>query len=164
MENYTALTMMGFSVEEALAGEEALQRAREAEKTTDKRVCICGHAMSRHLGNQPGQMCTANRLICPCTGERPVIETQDTRLFRMKTTGEGAQHALTRGIIVAVGKGKKVNWIIDLQCDKCQKAGVGANVVPTPVSVQGRVLRSESELDRTPWTNALLCGECRSAL
>jgi hypothetical protein len=120
----------------------------------DGRICICGHAVKRHGGQEIGvTYCSPSRMTCPCKNIRVVLDTQDTRDFLRKTVGSGPMHALGRGIQTAMEKSHKVEWLIPAVCDRCETAGP---LSPVPVSQQGQVA-----IEATGW-DALLCRKCRS--
>lgn len=145
-----ALAAMGISVEEAAEADEAL---RERPLMRDGRVCLCGHGVGRHTSTGGVVWCKPARMDCPCKKIRPVLEVEDSRPFLRKTAGGGAMHALVRGISALVSSGKRADWIVDLECDKC---GGSDEVVPVPVTRNGVVA------DEATGYDALLCVGCRT--
>jgi hypothetical protein len=135
-----------FTMDEA---EEAL--AVQAVNKRDRRICACGHAVSAHQ-NDVVVTCQTSKMYCPCKVIRPVVETQDCRLFIRKTTGAGANHALSLGIASAIGRGHEVVWIVEQRCDRCKKEGP---VSPVPVTHEGFARTEATGYD------ALLCRSCR---
>lgn len=141
---------LDFTFEEAQEANEQLAKSRLGR---DKRICICGHPMSRHTLNPRGQVvCKPTAMYCPCKEKRAVLEVEDCRDFLFKTAGSAKFHALGRGITVAIEKGHKVEWIIDIRCDRC---GEEKPIVPVAVSQHG-VIRDEAT-----GYDALLCRDCR---
>jgi hypothetical protein len=146
-----ALAMMGLTTEDVDdADAELLEKKKHG---VDRQICACGHAMSRHTVVHGAVFCKPARMECPCKHVRPVIETEDTRMFIRKTDGAGSAHALSRGIRAAAEKGKSVAWIVDLVCDRCGTAN--NRVVPVPVTQNGHATSHATGYD------ALLCPECR---
>jgi hypothetical protein len=88
------LEEMGINVEEALAQMEKTKN----NNYRDKRICLCGHGVGRHDEHQGRTSCTALKYNCDCKNLLPVLEVSDVRVFKSKTDGSGAEHALTRGI------------------------------------------------------------------
>lgn len=145
-----ALEAMGLSVDEV---RNADSRVRERRHERDPRVCLCGHAVSRHTITNGVVYCKPGRMECPCKKCRPVLEASDTRKFLRKTSGAGALHALSLGMLALVEEKKSAKWIIDLQCDRCKKDD--KSVVPVPVTQHGKATTYATGYD------ALLCKECR---
>lgn len=157
----TALEALGKSVDELQSNEDELVRQGRAhvKVETDKRICICGHAVSRHT-NGEGEVddyCTPSSIICPCKHIRSVLTTQDTRLFLMKTLGSGMSHALLRGLLLAEKKKKESLWAVELKCDKCQGA---ENVLPTPITREGTAIKEVTT--HSNWVDVFMCAECRN--
>lgn len=144
------MAAMGISLDEAIEADEAL---RERPTSRDGRVCICGHGAGRHSLNNGVVWCKPARMDCPCKKLRPVLEVEDTRPFLRKTAGAGPLHALVRGMSAVLSSGKRVEWIIDLKCDKC---GAEGQVAPVPVTRNGLVMSEATGYD------ALLCMKCRT--
>jgi len=74
-------------------------------------------------------------------------------MFLRKTEGAGAMHALSRGLYACIEAGRKVEWVVDLACDKC--GATDKRVVPVPVTQSGYLADYATGFD------ALLCDECR---
>lgn len=148
-----ALEAMGISLNEAMEADEAL---RDRPLRRDGRVCLCGHGMSRHTVSGGVVWCKPARMDCLCKKARPVIEVDDTRAFLRKTAGAGPMHALVRGISAVAAAGKRVDWLIDLVCDKCGAEGSGKGIAPVPVTRNGVVT------DEATGYDALLCMKCRT--
>jgi hypothetical protein len=148
-----ALEAMGISLEEAIEAD-AKSRERLSSMARDPRICLCGHATARHTVVNGVVFCKPSRMECPCKKVRPVLEADDTRKFLRRTTGSGALHALTLGIVSHAQTGKSVRWIVDLVCDRCGASD--NNVVPAAVTQQGRATNSPTGFD------ALLCPTCRT--
>jgi len=147
------LEAMGISVNEVRKADGLV---REKRHDRDQRICLCGHSVSRHTVVNGVVYCKPGRMECPCKRCRAVLQVADTRKFMRKTSGAGALHALTLGVLAHVDLGKPVKWIIDLQCDRCKKND--QNVVPVPVTQHGKAVLYATGYD------ALLCRECRSSV
>jgi len=147
-----ALALMGLTFEEVQeADKKIVDKARAGGR--DRRICVCGHAVSKHTTYAGILTCKPSALLCPCKLVRPVLTCSDTRVFLRKTEGAGAMHALARGIYASLHSGKDVNWIIELQCDRC--GSTKNNVVPVPVTQSGTSSSEATGFDK------LLCPECR---
>lgn len=144
------LKAMGLSLDEVRKADGLV---REKRHDRDQRVCLCGHAISRHTVTNGVVYCKPGRMECPCKKCRPVLEASDTRKFLRKTSGAGALHALSLGLLAHSETEKPVKWIIELKCDRCQKND--KNVVPVPVTQHGKAVSYATGYD------ALLCKECR---
>lgn len=144
---------LDFSYEEAKEANDQLSKHRLGR---DKRVCVCGHPISRHSLNPRGQVvCKPTAMYCPCKEQRAVLEVEDCRDFLFKTAGSAKFHALGRGIAASIEKGHKVEWTIEVACDRCKEQ---KPVVPVPVSQSG-VPRDEAT-----GFDVLLCRECRQEI
>lgn len=93
-------------------------------RQNDKRICICGHSMSRHkISDVTGKMeCVPARFTCPCKRKHPVIEVPNTKYFLSRTNGHGEKHALTRGIYLSQKSlgddfDKSAKWLVELKCE-----------------------------------------------
>ena len=149
-----ALAAMGLSVDDVVAAEERLEALGSRRyKESDGRICVCGHAVSRHTVTNGIVYCKPSRMECPCKKCRPVIMAQDTRKFLRKTSGAGPFHALALGMLSHVKEGLWVKWIDPPKCDRC---GTDTkDVVPVPVTQQGTSVQYPTGFD------ALLCPKCR---
>lgn len=152
-----ALAAMGLSIDDVVAAEEKLEAlGSKRYKNSDSRICVCGHAVSRHTVTNSVVYCKPSRMECPCKKCRPVITVQDTRKFLRKTSGAGPFHALALGMLSHVKEGLWVKWIDPPQCDRC---GADSNdVVPVPVTQRGVSVQYATGYD------ALLCPKCREAV
>lgn len=122
----------------------------------DKRICICGHGLSRHKQNIRGRLeCKPNTMYCKCKQERPVIEVDDTRIFILKTVGHATGHALLRGMQRAHEKEQNIKWVVESRCDSC---GLYLPIVPMIVTEDGKIAKQDIDTGRY----ALMCRECRS--
>jgi hypothetical protein len=121
----------------------------------DRRICACGHPAGRHTMVSGITFCKPSRMECPCKAERLVLESEDTRVFLRKTEGSGPLHALGRGLKAAKEAGKKVTWIIEMKCDRCEKPG---QVSPVAVTQRGVLVNAATGYD------ALLCRKCRETI
>lgn len=138
---------------------------KQEPRSLDRRICICGHAMSRHHFNDytGGHYCKPGQLSCPCATPRPVIEVPNTRYFMRKSHGSGAKHALPRGIVAsmeALGEeeftSKRV-WLIEQKCDVCKQE---TKLYPVRVSQDGHYLTDDKEDQGLTY---FWCAECRAA-
>lgn len=137
---------------------------RVTARSNDRRICICGHAMSRHKYDkfQNKHSCKPGQLACPCLAERAVIEVPNTRYFMRKSHGSGSKHALAMGYAAskeAIGDEEfteKVTWLVPAVCDICHKE---AKYYPTRVTSTGKVLLDS---DDDEGVTAFLCIECRN--
>lgn len=149
-----ALAAMGLSIDEVAKADKEIT-ARTKAGNRDRRVCLCGHGVSKHTNFAGTLTCKPSAMFCKCKKIRPVLETSDTRIFLRKTEGAGAMHALSRGIFAAVKAGRDVEWTVELKCDKC--GSTQGPIVPSPVTQSGMSTSEATGFD------ALLCGECRVA-
>jgi hypothetical protein len=103
-------------------------------RKNDKRICACGHPMSRHDADNE-MHCKPARFDCPCRIPTAVLEVPDNRYFLARNEGSGEKHALMRGIFMA-RKGmqekfdQEANWLIDF---KCQNPTCGKDTKAYPV-------------------------------
>ena len=149
-----ALAKLGLTPEDVDQADAELAEQRKVNMAVNRHVCACGHGIARHTVVHGTVMCKPARMECPCKKARPVLIAQDTRMFIRKTSGGGAQHALTRGIRESLTKNKSVEWIIDLVCDRCGEEN--ASIVPVPVTQTG------AAVSRATGYDALLCPDCRT--
>lgn len=150
-----ALAAMGLTPDEVAEADRKIT-AKTKAGNRDRRICVCGHAVSKHTTYSGILTCKPSALLCPCKKINPVLESSDTRVFLRKTEGAGAMHALSRGIYAAIQSGKDVKWIVDLKCDRC--ASTESNVVPVPVTQSGYSAEYATGFD------ALLCPSCRTSI
>jgi hypothetical protein len=137
--------------------EEALEDYNKIQKygNRDGRICICGHAMGFHefIDGRGINVCNAQKQGCPCKNPRPVLETTNAKIFLRKTHGSAGLHALMQGVVAAVSSGAKIDWLVELKCDRCESTD---QVVPCPVTHGGQVSPEATGYDK------FLCRECRS--
>jgi hypothetical protein len=145
-----ALRALGIDPDSAIQTDNAL-KDRSSDK--DKRVCLCGHGMSKHKEIAGVVMCKPSRMDCPCKKSRAVLDVEDTRVFLRRTVGGGMMHALSRGLSALVSSGKSATWIVELKCDRC--GSVDEIVSPVPVTQSGHATTYATGYD------ALLCQSCR---
>ena len=142
-----------FTFEEATEANRVLALYRQDR---NKKICVCGHGISRHSINPRGDViCKPSSMYCPCKEKREVLEVEDVRDFLSKTHGSGKFHALGRGLQKAMEKGHKVEWLIEVKCDRC---GTEGPISPVPVSKNGVAQEDATGYD------ALLCKECRQVV
>lgn len=147
-----ALAQIGMTVEELKEAEEELAKVG-SKRDRDSRICVCGHRMSAHTVIGGAGFCRPTKMECPCKTPRPVIEAADTRCFNFKTNGSGGLHALARGMLACVERGKSFRWIVPLVCDRCKKEA--DRLIPCAVSQRGQSMSAATGYD------ALLCEDCR---
>ena len=147
-----ALAQIGMTVEELREAEEELAKVG-SKRDRDSRICVCGHRMSAHTVIGGAGFCRPTKMECPCKTPRPVIEAADTRCFNYKTSGSGGLHALARGMLACVERGKSFRWTIPLVCDRCKKEA--ERLIPCAVSQRGQSMSAATGYD------ALLCEDCR---
>lgn len=143
-----------------------LNEAREksgAYGVRDRRVCICGHSAGAHAEFSRDSTrrreaevgyatCKPSRLTCPCKKFVPVLVAGNVRKFMRKTAGGGKLHALGLGLAEAIASGVEIQW---LDAGKvCWKCGVGENIRPVALEVNGIQVERPSE------HNAMLCVGC----
>lgn len=139
------------------------QTFRQTQRSNDRRICACGHAMSRHPFDkyQGVHYCKPGQYACPCIQKKPVIEVPNTRYFMRRSRGSGAKHALSLGYVAsreAIGEeefSEKITWLIEPVCEIC---GVESKYYPVRVSKTGKVLLDQ---DDDEGVTAFLCAECR---
>ncbi len=140
-----------------ISREEAVKSFEEIKKTNnrDGRICICGHGIGYHafIDGRGVYKCNAQKQTCPCKSPRPVLITDNVKMFLHKTQGSAGLHALMQGMVAAEKANVFFEWVIDLVCDKCGDP----NVVPCPVSQTGQIMFKATGYDK------FLCRECRSA-
>jgi hypothetical protein len=137
-----------FTLDEAIEANDELK----TRGPRDQRVCLCGHAVSRHDEIAGVVFCKPSKMECSCKKTRPVLKVSDLRVFLRKTDGTGAMHALGRGMATAAQKDISVEWLVEPVCDRCEKPGP---VSPVAVTQTGFVARYDTGY------NALLCKACR---
>lgn len=148
-----ALLAIGLDPDEVIAIDQTVSKRTRRK---DNRICICGHGVGRHQETAGRHMCNPSAMRCMCRTFRPVLEAEDSRIFLRETLGPGKLHALSRGIAASAEKGKKVEWIVNLTCDRCQDEE--KKVLPIPLTENGYVASYPTA------TTALLCQDCRIAL
>lgn len=147
--------------EDAVATAERL-RIGNAEKS-DKLICSCGHAISRHRYDSGLNrwLCRPNAYKCPCLIRTPVMEVSNTRHFMMKNQGSGAKHALSMGYAASkekLGEDFKADWVIEPKCTFCHKE---TKYYPVRVTDKGVILL-DSEDDKGVGVTVFLCESCRA--
>ena len=142
---------LDFTLDEAIeANEELLNKGPR-----DQRVCLCGHAVSRHMEIMGMVQCKPSKMDCGCKKIRPVLEVGDLRVFLRKTDGAGSMHALGRGMATAAQRDIKMKWLETPTCDRCSTEGP---VSPVAVTQGGHISNHDTGF------NALLCVNCRMEL
>ena len=132
-------------------------------RNNDRRICICGHAMSRHHFDKfdGRDHCKPGQLACPCLQPRAVIDVPNTRYFMRKSMGSGAKHALPRGIaasIEALGDefNERKQWLVEPECDICHEP---AKYFPQRATPTGEPLDDSAE---DQGVTAFMCPKCRT--
>ena len=136
---------------------------KQEPRSLDRRICICGHAMSRHHFNnyEGSHYCKPGQYACPCINPRAVIEVPSTRYFMRKSHGSGAKHALPRGIVAsiqALGEEEfnaKKKWLVDPLCDICKQP---AKYYPVRVTPTGDSIGDDED---DQGVTAFKCADCR---
>ena len=128
-------------------------------RTNDRRICICGHSMSRH--SKTSNACRPVSFDCPCKRRVPIIEVKNTRYFIARSIGSGEGHALSRGYVASKNAipdfEESVKWIAELKCEN-ERCGKPTNLYPVRTDEYGFRLHRDNE-DRG--VNAILCETCR---
>lgn len=121
---------MGYNIEEMQKRNQLLIKT----KAKSPYVCLCGHPVSSHTQTDEGDSyCKPSRMFCHCAKLNPVLKSEDNRNFYCKTNSYGAEHALTRGILTAMNRNKKVEWVEDqIFCMRkgCTVKGAGNGLQP----------------------------------
>ena len=159
MTNHTAteaLAALGISSHAAI---EVDQSEKQVRSLRDNRVCLCGHPVSRHKVDPYSGIltCKPSQLLCRCKSVRPVLTTNDTRLFLRRTTGAGLHHALVRGLAACAQVGKEVAWIEPPQCERCKT--LTGNIAPVVITSYLKVV-PEVDKDSDTGLHAMLCDTC----
>lgn len=146
--NESALSALGISPDEVDAF-----NLENVESPKNKHVCICGHAVNKHIEYAQGRLqCQTAKMICPCKGAVPVLLASDTRFFMRKTYGFGFKHALARGIRAMEKAGKSGKWLVVLICFKCER---------TDKPVKPAAMTAFNTISETPTDkNIFLCDDC----
>ena len=128
-------------------------------RTNDRRICICGHSMSRHKKGEHG--CKPVSFDCPCKRRVPVLEVKNTRYFIARSLGSGESHALVRGYFASKKAipdfEESVKWIAELKCEN-ERCGKPTDLYPVITDEFGFRLHKDNE-DRG--INGFLCETCR---
>ena len=153
------LDAMGLTLEDVMRAEDII-RVKPTHR--DGRVCICGHAISKHTFAVGIVSCKPSRLNCPCKTIKPVIDVSDTRYFLRKTEGSGPLHALSRGMAALEAANGSGSWLIGVECQNpnCAKTP-NSRVVPVPVD--GRVSPPRVATSATGY-DLLLCTTCTDSM
>lgn len=135
---------------------EADKRQKKRGKT-DRRVCICGHGVSKHRYNDlVGMWSCKPAFDCRCKAPVAVMEVTNIKPFLRKTEGGGALHALFGGLqgMRELDKEATFTKLISWVCHFCQ-SDVG--VKPEPLTQHGRRTRD----GLSEGYDAFVCDECR---
>lgn len=131
-------------------------------RNDDRRICACGHAMTRHKYDkfQNRHICKPGAYTCPCLVQKPVLDVPNTKYFMRKSFGSGTKHALAMGYAAskeALGEEfvEKINWLIPKTCEIC---GTESAYYPVRVTTTGAVLLDS---DKDEGVTAFLCASCR---
>jgi hypothetical protein len=145
--------------EEVLEAKEALL---VTVRNDDRRICACGHAMSRHKYDkfQNRHFCKPGAYSCPCIHQRAVMEVPNTKFFMRKSFGSGTKHAIAMGYASskeALGDDftENVKWLIPKVCEVC---GTETAYYPVRVTPTGKVILDGADDEGV---TAFLCPSCR---
>lgn len=161
--------------EQEYENNERIWNKRKNRQDLDRRICACGHPMSRHRPNEFAERqtgivgahtCSMPRVgsVCSCKLPRAVLQVPNTKHFLMTGIKDGGPsgHALIRGIQSVKQKSlseySDIEWLIPVKCDRCGSEDVRV----TPVGVF--ITREPKELDRINGggdTTIFLCDDCR---
>lgn len=136
-------------------------------------ICVCGHSYNSHTENVPPghnrihdnaratrkPICKPSKHTCPCREYQEVLTTSDSRDFRRTTIGPGAEHALIRGIGLAIKNGTEVKWADGLQCVKCHTPKSKETPL-APVAYDLKWYEAKKPTDM----NVLICKNCRDTI
>lgn len=98
----------------------------------DKRVCRCGHAMTRHDSEGVCGTGTRRMMTCHCQGDnlKAVFSTDDLECFRFADAGSGTEHALAKGIARLASKGKGGFWLPNTYVCTVNDCGIQEKLMP----------------------------------
>lgn len=136
----------------------------------DRRICACGHPMSRHKSNpfaptvagRPALSCQLPNSVCTCKLPRAVLKVGNTKNFLMKPIKEtgSSGHPLLRGIRSVRDKSedeyRQIEWLIPMRCDKCQAEDVKITPLGFFIETERR-----AEDNKAGDTTIFLCDSCR---
>lgn len=155
------LERTGLDVNEVAELNSILKQTRQK----NNRICLCGHASSRHVYTPElgTYSCNCPKFTCDCKQLKEVIKSSDTRPFVRKTLGNGKRHALILGIQGAIEKDAKVEWLVPSVCERC---GDEEPTAPCVVSPEGIIYeempeREEGKSFTKIIIHKLLCQGCR---
>jgi hypothetical protein len=167
-----ALTAMGIDVELV-----DIYDAKKHNRSIDRRICICGHPVTRHKTWQRDEFlkkdvlvpileaenpqakfqCQPNALLCDCKKCIPVLKVSNTKYFLKKTDGASESHALVRGLRGLINSEiPEMEWLVERVCCLCQ--AVGDDIVPAPFTEEGALKRSKG----SEGYDNFVCQSCRS--
>lgn len=134
-------------------------------RSHNRNICICGHAVSRHSFDkwQNKTFCKPGQLSCPCVQPRAVLDVPNTRYFMRKSQGNGAKHALVRGVAASIevlGQEEfeeKRTWLVEPKCDICKEPAKY-----NPVSVDSTGVPVEDYREDDVGLYVFMCELCRS--
>ena len=131
---------------------------------TDKRLCMCGHGVSKHRWDKDTGLwnCRPNAASCPCKSPTAVIEVTNTKSFLRKTTGGGLSHALMAGLQgmreLDTEKKESFKKLVAWACTFC---GTEDNTVqPHPLTKEGYRIKDGLSLGY----DRFVCEACRIKL
>lgn len=142
---------------------------RTADGTTvDRRICICGHALGRHRdglrrqifkgGDKSNWICQPNARSCNCKNCVPVLKVSNPKYFLRITDGASDTHALIRGLRSLTLAGGTFEWLVELVCVFCKATGPEHKVLPTPLTRDGRIKKTEG----SDGYDVFVCENCRN--
>lgn len=156
------LEQLGYSLDELSRIDEELKGM-----TRNPWVCACGHAASSHTEVGDAHMCKPSRLFCHCEVLNPVLEVEDTRVFKFKTNNYGPEHALTRGLLAHTKRQKKARWLkAGYRCfyRGCEVSGFDSKLIPALIEYptgnwdSGRMVWHYKNSMPSPWQRKLQDG------
>lgn len=156
--------MFGINEEEVRSINKGLA---ENPRTNDRRICICGHSMSRHKESKTGNPitgygCKPVSFSCPCKRMKPIFEVKNTRYFIARSINSGDGHALVRGLIASKDAIEDfeagVTLISEIKCDN-ENCGAPTDLFPVRTDEFGFRLYDDNT---DQGHNLILCEKCRT--
>lgn len=128
-------------------------------------VCLCGHSYYSHrMRGKPEKSCQIGQRPCHCPKFNPVLETDNLRVFKRVSRGQGTLHALSQGIRALMEKGGSYTILEKaLVCYKCKTEG--AKVLPALVTTDGYSVNfKEEQIIVVNRVDIFLCQDCYDLL
>lgn len=134
-ETRKQLEALGYDVDQLIEQDKQLSKSRARNSF----VCLCGHPVSRHTTDEEGNVyCKPARMFCHCKQIEHAVEAEDNRSFYRKTNNYGAEHALTRGMLSSITKGKEAIWVeANYKCmyPGCSTHGLDSGIQPALIEL-----------------------------